>query len=93
MPYISEERRQALASLVSIGPEAAGELNYCITDMCLAYIDNQAVDPNYSIYNAVIGALESAKLEFYRRAIAPYETQKMFENGDVGYDQLTTNQQ
>ena len=29
------------------------------------------------------GALESAKLEFYRRVVAPYEDEKMNLNGDV----------
>ncbi len=33
-------------------------------------------------FNALIGVLESAKLELYRRMIAPYEDVKMKENGD-----------
>ena len=32
---------------------------------------------------SAIGALEAAKLEFYRRVVAPYEDQKMLDNGDV----------
>jgi len=31
----------------------------------------------------VIGALEACKLEFYRRAVVPYEDKKIKENGDV----------
>ena len=31
----------------------------------------------------MIGALESAKLELYRRSIALYEDTKIKENGDV----------
>jgi hypothetical protein len=30
-----------------------------------------------------MGVLESAKLELYRRKIAPYEDDKIAENGDV----------
>jgi len=30
-----------------------------------------------------MGALEGAKLEFYRRVVVPYEEKKMKENGDV----------
>lgn len=33
--------------------------------------------------NSGIGALEAAKLEFYRRVVAPYEDKKIFDNGDV----------
>lgn len=29
------------------------------------------------------GAIEAAKLEFYRRVVAPYEDQKLLDNGDV----------
>ncbi len=34
-------------------------------------------------FNAVVGALECAKLELYRRMVAPYENGKIAENGDV----------
>lgn len=37
----------------------------------------------YDSLNAVIGVLECAKQEFYRRAAVPYENQKITENGDV----------
>jgi len=35
------------------------------------------------LINAIIGALECAKLELYRRVAAPYEDDKIAENGDV----------
>jgi len=62
-------------------PETSGELNFIITDICLAY--RPADLRNYEHYNTIIGALESAKLEFYRRSVAPYEDKKIEENGDV----------
>lgn len=31
----------------------------------------------------MVGALESAKLELYRRKVSPYEDQKIEANGDV----------
>jgi hypothetical protein len=40
-------------------------------------------DLSYRTINDVLGALEGAKLEFYRRVAAPYEDQKIQENGDV----------
>jgi len=86
MPYISNDTKMSLDEGRAV--ETAGELNFKITELCLEYINSQVVDPNYSIYNAVIGALECAKLEFYRRALVPYEEQKKFDNGDVGYEKL-----
>jgi hypothetical protein len=38
---------------------------------------------NYQTVNDIVGALEGAKMEFYRRAAAPYEDLKIKENGDV----------
>lgn len=37
----------------------------------------------YVELNEVVGALESAKLELYRRIVGPYEDKKSAENGDV----------
>ena len=37
----------------------------------------------YQTFNDVTGALENAKLEIYRRMVAPYEDEKIVENGDV----------
>jgi hypothetical protein len=61
-------------------PQTAGELNYVITKTILAYIGD---NPSYQRINDVIGALEGAKLEFYRRFAAPYEDEKIKQNGDV----------
>ena len=37
----------------------------------------------YAHLNEALGALESAKLELYRRLAAPYEDEKKSETGDV----------
>ena len=37
----------------------------------------------YAEFNEAIGAIECAKLELYRRMLAPYEDRKIAENGDV----------
>ena len=77
MPYIPRNRRGA-----GIYYEAAnsGELNYVFTYAICEYI---RLHPGYQGINDVLGALEGAKLEFYRRVVVPYETQKIEENGDV----------
>ncbi|MCI0558113.1 MAG: hypothetical protein MN733_06430, partial [Nitrososphaera sp.] len=58
-----------------------GQLNYVITR--LAQELAKAKGSNYAAFNAVIGVLECAKLELYRRIVAPYEDRKIQENGDL----------
>jgi len=84
MPYITQERRAALddnSLYADPDPMNAGELNYMFTTIALDYILRQG--KNYQHINDVIGALEGAKLEFYRRLAVPYENNKVAENGDV----------
>jgi hypothetical protein len=38
---------------------------------------------SYRILNNAVGAAESAKTEFQRRIVGPYEDSKIAENGDV----------
>jgi hypothetical protein len=79
MPYIKKHQRQTLNGGWST-PADAGELNYMFTKIAHEYL---TVKTNYQRFNDVIGALEGAKLELYRRKIAPYEDIKIVENGDV----------
>jgi len=85
MPYILQSNRdrldpkiKELAKTIDFN-QRAGELNYTITKLLLTLKGAE----KYQDYNELIGALESAKLEFYRREIAPYEDVKVKENGDV----------
>lgn len=78
MPYIEPYRREDLNPLSQ--PRTVGELNYVITTLCLHFLGD---GPGYSDYNDVIGVLECAKLEMYRRAVVPYEDDKIEQNGDV----------
>jgi hypothetical protein len=77
MPYIDKAARERVARE---GPSSAGELNYEITQLLNRYVGPAQ---SYAKYNEVIGVLECAKMEFYRRAVAPYENLKCKENGDV----------
>ena len=79
MPYIKYERREKIAMLDN--PKTVGELNYLITNECAEWIKRNGL--SYSTINEVVGVLECAKLEFYRRIATPYEDKKMNENGDV----------
>ena len=60
----------------------AGELNYAITELLRFYLDT-TTGHRYRYYNEAIGVLECAKMELYRRLVAPYEDEKIKENGDV----------
>ncbi len=77
MPYIKNDKRPA----ARIAPETPGELNYAITAACAYYLE--AHGTQYKTIDEIIGALECAKLEFYRRKAASYEDEKLQENGDV----------
>ena len=79
MPYIKSDRRIELKT--KDVPVTAGELNFMLTELCIAYMSDTGV--SYQSINDVVGALEGAKLEFYRRFAAPYEDTKIKENGDV----------
>lgn len=81
MPYIKKERRLVIDA--GCNPENAGELNYLITTIIQDYAKSKG--GNYQAYNDVMGVLEGAKLEIYRRIVAPYEDEKIKENGDVLY--------
>jgi hypothetical protein len=81
MPYISQERRyDLLARPHSI--ENAGELNYMLTMVINDYLGTSET-LTYMKINDIMGALEGAKLEFYRRIAVPYENTKIATNGDV----------
>lgn len=84
MPYIKKEDRtnfdKWLAS-AEFAPDTAGELNYVISCICRDYLI--AKGQNYSNMNEIIGVLECAKIEMYRRIMMPYEDKKINENGDI----------
>lgn len=97
MPYIKQEKRevvqQQLSGLVDAIVEASsgdvsalpGILNYCITRLIKStyhLVTNKSV-LSYADHNSAVGMLECAKMEFYRRQTAPYEDEKIVENGDV----------
>lgn len=77
MPYITPERREQVKTS---GAQTPGELNYRITMLLEEY---RAGKLDYSTINTLVGALECAKLELYRRVAAPYEDLKKEENSDV----------
>ena len=80
MPYIKQERREAI--LAGAKPQDAGELNFAITVLVDTYLKDKG-GLRYAHLNEVIGAMDCAKLELYRRVAVPYEDKKITESGDV----------
>ena len=85
MPYISMKEQEAIDSGLPDFIEHEGQLNYLITKCCLIYLESIAStkEVRYPDYNTVIGALECAKQEMYRRMVVPYEEVKKHDNGDI----------
>jgi len=89
MPYINSKDRlkyehhlmSIKAGLTNHEEIPVGELNYIISAMVADLLENFGL--NYSNGNKLMGVLECAKLELYRRVLAPYENQKVIDNGDV----------
>ena len=80
MPYIKKDAKLRLSASLEL-PQNAGELNYLISLLCINTLTKWG--KSYDSINKIVGALECAKLELYRRVAAPYEDEKIKENGDV----------
>ena len=63
-------------------PMTTGELNYMIQLLIMGYMGSKD-KLSYEVLNDIIGSIESAKLEFYRRVVSSYEDQAINRNGDI----------
>ena len=84
MPYIDKKSRDRINKDLDIEHLdgliiTEGDLNYVITRLCHLFI--KRIGRKYSTLNTVVGVLECAKNELYRKIIAPYEEIKENENG------------
>lgn len=92
MPYIKQKQRDELdlqiEDLVSAIKElrveeqlsdVSGVLNYTISSIILRTLPSI----KYTELNKVVGALECAKLELYRRVLSPKEDRAVENNGDL----------
>lgn len=88
MPYIRPGSRIQIAlrqdrgDIVG-GAKTPGDLNFIISELVMKYVINTNGKVSYTKMNEVVGVLECAKLELYRRVLAPYEDDKIEENGDI----------
>ena len=85
MPYVTESRRVVLDDmrLKDVGWECrnAGDLCYCIYKMMVTYLRKH--ERKFLVMAQAMSAAENAVREFYRREVAPYEDEKIKENGDI----------
>lgn len=84
MPYIDKMSRKLLTKklreLWELPPLSAGKINFIITSFLLQQLPENA---RYEDFNKMLGVLESIKLEFYRRAVSPYEDKARDSNGEI----------
>ena len=91
MPYIKQDKRDildpAIAELFTLlinlqlddeSNNMEGNMNYIFTKLL-----KQCYGDSYGEINDALGVLSAVQLEFYRRVAAPYEDQKIYDNGDV----------
>ncbi len=88
MPYIKQTQRRVLdkqpveevANHIALD-SIAGEFNYVISTIASELV--QTYGHSYKVMSAIRAAMNDASDEFYRRVMAPYEDEKITENGDV----------
>ena len=81
MPYIDPSARSRLAGMEWPAPRTLGELDYCITCLCLNYISYHG--KSFAIFAGVAGVLDYVADETKRKMSDAYERQKETENGPV----------
>jgi len=84
MPYIKRERRSLFDSHLEACASQIlneGDFNYCIYKMASLLIER--IGESYQNLSMCSSAMEHAKLEWYRKRVAPYEEKKIAENGDI----------
>ena len=84
MPYIKQKDRKRLDQHINeVAPKihTAGELNYFITSIIHNIVNERG--ECYALYNEMVGVLECAKMELYRRRITDYENKAIDRNGDL----------
>lgn len=81
MPYLDQSIKDALDSGL-IKASEPGHLTYRLYRICLHYLDLKG--KRFYVFAEIMGALLCTILELYRRKVAPYEQEKIRDNGDVG---------
>jgi hypothetical protein len=93
MPYVMKGVRdhyapylEPLTRWVREHGAVSGELNYLITSLMIAAVEEDSGCLTYGKLQAVVGAATEAAAEFRRRMMAPFEMGKAKANGDLYKD-------
>ena len=85
MPYIAKSQKEkvekGLAPIQFAEMPDAGCLNFAVHQLISQYILQNK--EGYQTYNDIVGVLDCAKMEIYRRLVSDYEDRKIVQNGDV----------
>ena len=84
MPYIKNEKRldrQAAIEGLAQWLILPWDLNHAVCALVNEVLKRRGV--SYKLLGQIMGDLDCAQREIYRRVAAPYEDWKMFANGDV----------
>ena len=84
MPYIEQEYRFKVDQIVKYFLDTGkihGRLNYFLFKLTKEAIKRNG--ESYGSYKEIIGELECAKLEIYRKLVSNYEDKKEKENGEI----------
>lgn len=85
MPYIPSSQKEKIdRGLIALNLSElndSGALNYTIHQIISQYISQNK--ESYQTFNDILGALECAKMELYRRLISDYEDKKILLNKDI----------
>ena len=84
MPYIKQNEKnlyEYYLKNISQFITNPGELTYCIYRLMLLMTKKN--NKSFANMSSIIGSIECAKMEYYRRIVSPYEDKKIKENGDV----------
>lgn len=93
MPYISQKERARFDGAIdellnelnnASEEELPGEFNYIVSQIIWQLCGHRGYGRRrYNRMNAILGVIEAAKLEFYRRIVEPYEDEKIEQKGDL----------
>lgn len=90
MPYIKKAQRSPIDKfldgliVILVNTTSKGKVNNGQTVYTIYKLLRQIYgEGNFETKSNALKVLESAKLEYYRRVMAPYEDSKIASNGDV----------
>lgn len=92
MPYLNYDKKEFLNNHKEIdnlvnkiynNNDSGGMLCFVVYKLMVDLARKQGDILRFGYLSKILSEVDCAKLEFYRRIVAPYEDKKIIENGDV----------